>query len=65
MARSLRRIKPEGTHKERSQMRIAQTLEWYTTAAHGDVDGMTKNNEWSDRDLQVFDLNAEGRCYSE
>ena len=28
-------------------MRIAQTLEWYTTAAHGDVDGMT-NNEWSD-----------------
>ena len=59
MARSLRRIKPEGTHKERSQMRIAQTLEWYTTAAHGDVDGMT-NNEWSDRerDLQVFDLKA-------
>ena len=59
MVRALGRIEPEGTHKERSQMRIAQTLEWYTTAAHGDVDGMT-NNEWSDRerDLQVFDLKA-------
>ena len=57
MARSLRRIKPEGTHKERSQMRIAQTLEWYTTAAHGDV-LRWPNNEWSDRDLQVFDLKA-------
>ena len=38
-------------------MRIAQTLEWYTTAAHGDVVRWT-NNEWSDRDLQVFDLKA-------
>ena len=57
MARSLRRIKPEGTHKERSQMRIAQTLEWYISAAHGDV-GRAPNNEWSDRDLQVFDLKA-------
>ena len=57
MARSLRRIKPEGTHKERSQMRIAQTLEWYTTAAHGDV-VRWPNNEWSDRSLQVFDLKA-------
>ena len=36
-------------------MRIAQTLEWYTTAAHGDV-LRWPNNEWSDRDLQVFDL---------
>ena len=38
-------------------MRIAQTLEVCTTVAHGDVDGTT-NNEWSDRDLQVFDLKA-------
>ena len=38
-------------------MRIAQTLEWYISAAHGDV-GRTLNNEWSDRDLQVFDLKA-------
>ena len=38
-------------------MRIAQTLEWYTTAAHGDV-LRWPNNEWSDRDLQVFDLKA-------
>ena len=38
-------------------MRIAQTLEVCTTAAHGDVDGTT-NNERSDRSLQVFDLKA-------
>ena len=59
IARSLRRIKPEGTHEERSQTRIAQSLEEYTTAAHGDVGG-TNNDEWSDRDLQVFDLKAAG-----
>ena len=29
----------------------------YHSAAHGDVGGTT-NNEWSDRDLQVFDLKA-------
>ena len=57
IVRALGRIEPEGTHKERSQMRIAQTLEWYISAAHGDV-GRTLNNEWRDRYLQVFDLKA-------
>ena len=57
MVRALRRIKPEGTHKKRSQTRIALAMGMFPSAAHGDVDGTT-NNEWSDRDLQVFDLKA-------
>ena len=57
IVRALRRIKPEGTHKERSQTRIALAQERYISAAHGDVVRWT-NNEWSDRDLQVFDLKA-------
>ena len=32
MARSLRHIRPEGTHKERSETRIVQTLQVCTTA---------------------------------
>ena len=58
MARSLRHIRPEGTHKERSETRIVQTLQVCTTAAHGDVK-RTSNGEWSDRSLQVFDLKAD------
>ena len=39
MARSLGTTKPEGTHKERSQKRIALALlEVCTTASHGDVE---------------------------
>ena len=40
---------------QRSQTRIALAQELYHSAAHGDVGGTT-NSEWSDRDLQVFDL---------
>ena len=50
-------IKPEGTHKERSQTRIALALERYISAAHGDI-VRWPNNERSDRSLQVFDLKA-------
>ena len=38
IARALRRIKAEGTHKERSQTRVALAQDWYTSAAHGDVE---------------------------
>ena len=54
---ALGRIECRGYVKERSQTRIALAQEWYHSAAHGDVGGTT-NNEWSDRDLQVFDLKA-------
>ena len=57
MARSLRHTRPEGTHKERSQTRIALALQVCTTAAHGDVE-RTLNKRRSDRDLQVIDLKA-------
>ena len=38
-------------------MRIAQSLEVCTTAAHGDVERRPKKR-WSDRGLQVIDLKA-------
>ena len=59
MARSLRHIRPEGTHKERSETRIVQTLQVCTTAAHGDVEH-ERRLRLSDRDLQVLDLKAAG-----
>ena len=40
-------------------MRIAQSLEVCTTAAHGDVERRPKKR-WSDRGLQVIDLKAAG-----
>ena len=46
---------PPGAHKAAGSRWLP--LEMYPSAAHGDVDGTT-NNEWSDRDLQVFDLKA-------
>ena len=57
MARSLRRITPEGTRQERSQTRIVLALEVCTTAPHGDVD-RTPMKSWSDSSLQVDDLKA-------
>ena len=46
-----------GTTKPDSKKVIVVTVDLSNSAAHGDVDGTT-NNEWSDRDLQVFDLKA-------
>ena len=40
-------------------MRIAQSLEVCTTAAHGDVERRPKKR-WSDRGLQVTNLKATG-----
>ena len=45
------------TTKPDSKKVIVVTVELNNSAAHGDVDDTT-NNEWSDRDLQVFDLKA-------
>ena len=49
---ALGRIKAEGTHKERSQTRIALAQEVYHSAALGDVN-RTPMIEMSDRGLQV------------
>ena len=57
MARSLGRLRREGTQQERSRTRIALALQVCTTAAHGDVDAAPMKS-CSDSDLQVFDLNA-------
>ena len=63
IARALRRIKAEGTHKERSQTRVALAQDWYTSAAPppecGDVEH-ERRLRLSDRDLQVLDLKAAG-----
>ena len=45
------------TTKPDSKKVIVVTVELSNSAAHGEV-GRTLNNEWSDRDLQVFDLKA-------
>ena len=57
MARSLGRLRREGTQQERSRTRIALALQVCTTAAHGDVDAAPMKS-CSDSDLQVFDLKA-------
>ena len=57
MVRALGRIKAEGTHKERSQTRIALAQDVFRSAAHGDVVSHAEER-WSTRDLQVIDLKA-------
>ena len=57
MARSLGRLRREGTQQERSRTRIALALQVCTTAPHGDGDAAPMKS-CSDSDLQVFDLKA-------
>ena len=59
IVRALRRIKPEGTHKERFETRNALALRMFRSAAHEDVE-RAPQDEWSDRGLQVLDLKAAG-----